>query len=203
MSSFFLRGQGQLGNTRGRLLSRHVLSTRRFYCSAVSCGGSGGVMRGGGGTHSLLPFRLSPIMMKATINSRSFSTAVQGGRVVPLSRFLPTSATTSCIRPATTSPLPFGILCQTPRRFYTDKILIGASAASLTCGSTLAIFHLLVTPLSASLAVTTLVVAAITGSMSFLEGEGGRDTQIGAVLGFFVGIFGGYYGKSQHEPWRK
>lgn len=100
------------------------------------------------------------------------------------------------------SPLLSAARC-TPRRFYADRVLIGASAATITSGSTLAIFHLIVTPLSASLAATTLVVAALTGSMSFLEGDSGRDTQIGAVLGFVVGVIGGYYGKAQHEPWRK
>lgn len=84
-----------------------------------------------------------------------------------------------------------------------DKVAVGAASSCVTCGSTLALFHLIVTPLSASLAATTLGLAALTGSMTIIDGGGDKITQLGAVFGFIVGLMGGYFGKSQQEPWRK
>lgn len=89
------------------------------------------------------------------------------------------------------------------RRFFMDKVLIGASASALTCSTTLAVFHLIVTPLSASIAAMTLALAAISGSMTIIDGGGAKTTQLGALFGFVVGVVGGFYAKSQQEPWRK
>lgn len=93
-------------------------------------------------------------------------------------------------------------LC-TSQRFMMDKILVGATAAAITSSSTLLIFHLVVTPLTASTSLVTVVSAGLCGAMSFFDASGDSATSMGAIFGFIVGAMGGFYGKGQKEPWRK
>eukprot|EP00796_Vickermania_ingenoplastis_P011612 gene11612-8001_t len=94
------------------------------------------------------------------------------------------------------------LCCTAQRRAYTDKVLIGASAATITSSTTIALFHLIVTPLSLSLCVATVATAAVSGSLTIIDG-GDSTTSLGAIFGFIIGAMGGFYGKSQKEPWRK
>ncbi|KAH9579867.1 hypothetical protein LSM04_003288 [Trypanosoma melophagium] len=93
---------------------------------------------------------------------------------------------------------------QLSKRRFTDKIVVGSFAALSTSVTILGIFHLLVTPVSSTIAAATLSAAAVSGALVVFEGgknEGG--TTFGAVLGVFFGVMGGYYAKSSKEPWRK
>ncbi|RNF26162.1 uncharacterized protein Tco025E_01562 [Trypanosoma conorhini] len=93
---------------------------------------------------------------------------------------------------------------QLSRRQFTDKVVVGSCAALSTSVTILGIFHLIVTPVSPTIAAATLSAAAVSGALVVFEGgsnEGG--TTFGAVLGVFFGAMGGYYAKSSKEPWRK
>ncbi|EPY28334.1 hypothetical protein STCU_05183 [Strigomonas culicis] len=92
----------------------------------------------------------------------------------------------------------------TARRHFTDKLVVGASAATLTCTSTLGVFHLIVTPVSASIAIATIGCAAASGAAVIIDGgKESSGSTFGAVVGAFIGAMGGFYAKSQSEPWRK
>lgn len=192
MSTLRMWGQRHLSSVHCRLLSQSpAVSTYHSYSSSAFCGNGCSTFR----------FRL-PSSGNGLASVRNFSSVSYHARAIGLHHSFPTQRT-SALRMAVSTPDSFSTVCRTSHRFYTDRLLIGCSAATLSCGTSLAAFHLIVTPLSASLAAATLLMAALTGSMVFLEGEGGRDTQIGAIMGFVIGIIGGFYGKSQHEPWRK
>lgn len=90
------------------------------------------------------------------------------------------------------------------RTINTDKVVVGACAATCTSVTTIGVFHLLVTPVSAMIAFATVAAAASSGALAAIEGgkeEGGSS--FGAVCGIFFGAIGGYYAKSSKEPWRK
>ncbi|GET90603.1 hypothetical protein, conserved [Leishmania tarentolae] len=94
------------------------------------------------------------------------------------------------------------VLLTSSRRF-TDKVLIGSCSSLLTCSTTTGLFHLLVTPVSPSVAVATLATAAASGALCVVDGGSLNGTTFGAVVGIFIGAMGGFYAKSQKEPWRK
>ncbi|KAG5496484.1 hypothetical protein JIQ42_03310 [Leishmania sp. Namibia] len=94
------------------------------------------------------------------------------------------------------------ILFHSSRRF-TDKVLIGSCSSLFTCSTTTGLFHLLVTPVSPSVALATLATAAASGALCVVDGGSLNGTTFGAVVGIFVGAMGGFYAKSQKEPWRK
>ncbi len=92
------------------------------------------------------------------------------------------------------------------RGLKTDKIIAGAVSATLTSSTIIGAFHLVVVPVSLSLAGATIAASAVTGAMSIFEGGVNDDaggTSFGAVAGIFLGSIGGYYAKSANEPWRK
>lgn len=91
----------------------------------------------------------------------------------------------------------------TPTRHFTDKVLLGSSSALLTCSTTLGLFHLLVTPVSATIGLASLATAVGSGALCFVDGGSASPTTFGALMGLVVGAFGGYYTKSEKEPWRK
>ncbi|CAG9578126.1 conserved hypothetical protein [Leishmania major strain Friedlin] len=91
----------------------------------------------------------------------------------------------------------------TPSRRFTDKVLIGSCSSFLTCSTTTGLFHLLVTPISPSVALATLATAAASGALCVVDGGSLNGTTFGAVVGIFIGAMGGFYAKSQKEPWRK
>ena len=106
----------------------------------------------------------------------------------------------AALRPAM-MPLP---LSTATRSINTDKVVVGACAATCTSVTTIGVFHLLVTPVSAMIAFATIAAAASSGALAAIEGgkeEGGSS--FGAVCGIFFGAIGGYYAKSSKEPWRK
>lgn len=192
MSTLRMRGQRHLSNVHCRLISQSPVLSMNHGCSSSAFGGTG---------RSTFRFCLSSLG-NGLGNVRNVSSVSYNTRVMGFHYSFPIHRTPAP-RMAVSTPLSFSTGYRASHRFYTDRLLIGSSAATLSCGSSLAAFHLIVTPLSASLAAATLLMAALTGSMVFLEGEGGRDTQIGAIMGFVIGVIGGFYGKSQHEPWRK
>ncbi|CAJ1031399.1 hypothetical protein Q4I32_005815 [Leishmania shawi] len=91
----------------------------------------------------------------------------------------------------------------TCRRRFTDKVLIGSCSSLFTCSTTTGLFHLLVTPVSPSVALATLATAAASGALCVVDGGSLNGTTFGAVVGIFIGAMGGFYAKSQKEPWRK
>ncbi|CBZ28698.1 conserved hypothetical protein [Leishmania mexicana MHOM/GT/2001/U1103] len=91
----------------------------------------------------------------------------------------------------------------TSSRRFTDKVLIGSCSSLFTCSTTTGLFHLLVTPISPSVALATLATAAASGALCVVDGGSLNGTTFGAVVGIFVGAMGGFYAKSQKEPWRK
>ncbi|KPA82984.1 hypothetical protein ABB37_02724 [Leptomonas pyrrhocoris] len=91
----------------------------------------------------------------------------------------------------------------TSSRHFTDKVFIGSCSAFLTCATTLSLFHLLVTPLSASIGAATMATATASGACCVIDGGSEGGTSFGAVVGVFIGAMGGFYAKSQKEPWRK
>ena len=91
----------------------------------------------------------------------------------------------------------------TSSRQFTDKLLIGAISSCLTCSTTLGLFHLLVTPVTPSIAAATVATATATGACVVIDGGSQGGSSFGAVAGVFVGAMGGFYAKSQKEPWRK
>jgi hypothetical protein len=91
----------------------------------------------------------------------------------------------------------------TSSRQFTDKLLIGSCSAFLTCATTLGLFHLLVSPLSQMTTAATLATAVASGASCVIDGSSEGGTSFGAVVGVFVGAVGGFYAKSQNEPWRK
>ncbi|AAZ11723.1 uncharacterized protein TEOVI_000542900 [Trypanosoma equiperdum] len=93
---------------------------------------------------------------------------------------------------------------RTPQRRFTDKVVLGTCSALSTSTTILAIFHLLVTPVSGTIAAATLSASAVSGALVILEGDSSTSgTAFGAVLGVVFGGIGGYYAKSSKEPWRK
>lgn len=60
--------------------------------------------------------------------------------------------------------------CNTTKRFFTDKILIGSSSAFLTCATTLSLFHLMVTPVSSTIALATIATATASGALCVIDG---------------------------------
>lgn len=103
-----------------------------------------------------------------------------------------------------TSTTSMGALLAAQRHAsVTDKILIGSTAAFITSSTTMGLFHLIVTPVSASIAAATIATATASGALCVIDGGGEGSTSFGAVVGVFIGAMGGYYAKSQKEPWRK
>ncbi|KAG5498530.1 hypothetical protein JKF63_02816 [Porcisia hertigi] len=94
------------------------------------------------------------------------------------------------------------VLIASSRRF-TDKVLIGSCSSLLTCSTTIGLFHLLVTPVSLSIAAATLATATASGALCVVDGGNVNSTTFGAVVGIFIGAVGGFYAKSEKEPWRK
>ncbi|KEG10791.1 hypothetical protein DQ04_03291080 [Trypanosoma grayi] len=92
---------------------------------------------------------------------------------------------------------------QLSKRRFTDKIAVGSVAALSTSMTILGIFHLIVTPVSPTIAVATISAATVSGALVVFEGGNEGGTTFGAVLGVFFGAMGGYYAKSSKEPWRK
>nr|CCC90878.1 conserved hypothetical protein [Trypanosoma congolense IL3000] len=91
-----------------------------------------------------------------------------------------------------------------PQRHFTDKLLLGTCSALSTSTTILAIFHLIVTPVSSTIAAATLSASAVGGALVILEGDGSTSgTAFGAVIGVVFGGIGGYCAKSSKEPWRK
>ncbi|KAG8347464.1 hypothetical protein ERJ75_001244100 [Trypanosoma vivax] len=90
------------------------------------------------------------------------------------------------------------------QRQFTDKLTLGTCSAVCTSTTILAVFHLLVTPVSAAIGAATLSAAAAGGALVVLEGDNSTSgTAFGAVVGVVFGGIGGYYAKSSKEPWRK
>lgn len=91
----------------------------------------------------------------------------------------------------------------TSSRPFTDKMLIGSCSGVLTSTTTIGLFHLLVTPVSATIAASTIATAGVAGMMSVIDGGKSGGTTMGALFGVIIGVMGGAYAKSQKEPWRK
>ncbi|CCW61768.1 unnamed protein product [Phytomonas sp. EM1] len=89
------------------------------------------------------------------------------------------------------------------QRCIADKILIGSCSSFLTSFSTLGLFHLLVVPLSSTIAMATLATATATGALCVIDGGSQDGTTFGAIVGIFIGGLGGFYAKSKNEPWKK
>lgn len=91
-----------------------------------------------------------------------------------------------------------------PVRRFTDKVLIGSFSAFLTSATTMSLFHLIVTPVSPTIGITTVATATASGALCVIDGgKESAGTSFGAVVGVFIGAMGGYYSKTQKEPWRK
>jgi hypothetical protein len=83
-----------------------------------------------------------------------------------------------------------------------EKLIAGATSAAVTATGVLSVFHLLVCPVTASIAVGSIAGSAATGALSAFEGgEGGAG--FGSVVGLFIGGMGGWYAKTSTEPWSK
>eukprot|EP00744_Colponema_vietnamica_P019334 GILI01027342.1.p1 GENE.GILI01027342.1~~GILI01027342.1.p1 ORF type:complete len:124 (+),score=40.81 GILI01027342.1:59-430(+) len=96
----------------------------------------------------------------------------------------------------------------TARRFAAnnmqDKLLTGAAAAFLSSTSVIGLFHLIVIPLTGTVALSTIAAATATGALSAFEGgEGSSGTAFGTLAGAFIGALGGYFAKSSNEPWNE
>eukprot|EP00331_Platyophrya_macrostoma_P029208 CAMPEP_0176437112 /NCGR_PEP_ID=MMETSP0127-20121128/18411_1 /TAXON_ID=938130 /ORGANISM="Platyophrya macrostoma, Strain WH" /LENGTH=118 /DNA_ID=CAMNT_0017820643 /DNA_START=54 /DNA_END=410 /DNA_ORIENTATION=- len=89
------------------------------------------------------------------------------------------------------------------RHINTDKVVVGAVAATCTSVTTIGVFHLIVTPVSLTIGVSTVAAAAASGALAAIEGDKEGGSSFGAVCGIFFGAIGGYYAKSSKEPWRK
>ncbi|CCW67933.1 unnamed protein product [Phytomonas sp. Hart1] len=89
------------------------------------------------------------------------------------------------------------------RRHVADKILVGSGASLLTACSTLGLFHLLVVPLTSAIAMASLATATATGALCVIDGGSQDGTTFGAIVGAFIAGLGGFYAKSQNEPWKK
>jgi hypothetical protein len=84
-------------------------------------------------------------------------------------------------------------------------MVTGAISALVTSSCTLGLFHLLVTPVTATLYLGVAGGAFATGALSAFEGDKDSDsgTNFGAVSGLFLACIGGYVAKLGNEPWRK
>lgn len=96
-----------------------------------------------------------------------------------------------------------GSALRVSRRAFTDRLLIGSCASFLTSVTTLSLFHLIVTPVNSSIALATIATATASGALCIIDGGSEGGTSFGAVVGVFIGAMGGFYAKSQKEPWRK
>lgn len=116
--------------------------------------------------------------------------------------FMPVASSVLAHRPAALA-VPTALAAGAQQRQMTDKILFGTVSSLMTCSTTLLLFHLLVAPVGPTVAAATAATAAASGALCIIDGGESAGTGFGSVVGVFIGVMGGYYAKSQQEPWRK
>lgn len=84
-----------------------------------------------------------------------------------------------------------------------EKVILGALGATATSTSVIAVCHLFVCQVPATVAFGSVAGAALTGALGVFEGEGSGGTGFGSAIGIFLGGVGAWYAKSSNEPWSK